>query len=114
MTLMLSLTTVVMIETIFLKLLTDSKRPTPSWATKFSNFLSNNFIMKFFIDSPFEELETDKKKEIALTSAVVGEASVEAGAVEVPKSDWTIFSRFVDRTLFIALIAAFFIAGFKI
>lgn len=78
--------------------------------------------MKFFVASPFEEFEIDKKvMEMKAPSEDDGEEEGEASApveaaevVELSNNDWTIFSRFIDRTLFLVLIAAFLIMEFSV
>jgi hypothetical protein len=103
MSFMLVLTTIVFLETIFLKLLIQVQ-DSPLCVQKLSNFLSTNSVLKYFIVAPFETIAVEGElNEVA--AEIEHEPSVETFKIpENPKCNWNIFCRFVDRALFAVLI----------
>lgn len=110
MSLMLILTTIVFVESIFLKLMTKSNRSPPLWMQSFSNFMSQNITMKYFVAAPFDAIELKTEPLPIPNSTSEGndeEPSVETIKKEEPVNDWIIFCRFMDRIFFIALIICY-------
>jgi hypothetical protein len=108
MTMMIILTTVVLIETILLKVITTSQHIPPTWVRIFFKFLSENPILKFFISVPFESMKTesgDKENSELIASSDNDERETSLG--DTSNACWTVFCRFSDRLLFIALVICY-------
>lgn len=111
MSLMLVSATIVLTETVSLKLLMQSNRSSPKWVKSFSDFLSENYIMKCFVLAPFDIVEVEN--EIIPLPTTTSSENEEDPAVETvkneekSKNECEVFCRFIDRTLFIVLIVCY-------
>jgi hypothetical protein len=103
-------------ETIFLKMLVQSKRESPLWVQNFSKFLSTNAVLKYFTMAPFDtvQFETEPSGQPNAQSEENEEKpndhaeTVENVKIkEKPKSDYSILCRFTDRILFAVLIVCY-------
>lgn len=105
---MLILTTLVFVETILLKLLTESIAP--PWTQSYLRTLKSSVAIKYFTFSPFDDTKID-------SAATVSIDNIEESGIDQPeqqkklsqdkKEDWKILCCVIDRTLFIALAVAY-------
>lgn len=113
MSFMLAIATFVLIETIILKLMTQSKQ-TPAWVKRFTDFLVSNAVLKYFVASPIDGIEAETIIEPVDNQAndnpdATGESSSEQHKTK-PIADWMIFCRLIDRILFVALVVGYRVA----
>lgn len=95
---MLALATILLIETIVLKLLTQPNKKPPTWIRSFSKLLSTNELSKYFVYSPLDEI---------VDSYVVADETVTVRQIaKESKGCWRIFCRFIDRTFLLAFVFA--------
>lgn len=105
MTMMVALTAIVLIESIFLKVFVQSKENPPEWMKNFSKFLATNPVSKYFVFAPFDPIEIEGA---AVQEDVNNEANPEAAKVnDTSKYSGAVFCRFVDRILFFILIVCY-------
>lgn len=98
MNMMIILATIVFVETIILKFITKSCSVQPLCIK--CKFLSTNQILKYFVASPFDHIESG-----SINQATENYVEIEASQSSQPKKKnvWTIFCRFFDRVLFVVL-----------
>lgn len=97
---MFTIATICFIETIFLKILTQSK--CHPWIQNCAERLKMNKITQYFVFSPFDEVVAVPVK----FESTEDEVEVEQ-VKSKPKLDWTIVCRLIDRTFFFAFAIAF-------
>lgn len=108
---MMVLTTIVLIETILLKLIVKPNHSPPLMIQNLSKFVENNAVFKYFVVLPFEtsvvELKV-KTVEPELSNADTNDDNNDQ-LPETPKIDekieknWNTFCRITDRLCFIGL-----------
>jgi hypothetical protein len=103
---MLIMATIILIETIIIKLLIDSNISPP---TRLQNFLKTNVFFKYFVSSPFEEIDVKPIRSVQKKEESEDGPSEMPANPDKPKEDWTIFCRFIDRFMF-AVCAVFYAA----
>lgn len=110
MSMMLISTTFVFIETILMKLVTQSWKVPPLWIQKFTAFLLANEVTKYLLGSPFDDADRKTLKEPPSPPTDVSETESESPARNPEEKlkdesfeDWTHICRLIDRIVFVVL-----------
>ena len=91
--LMLLLSTFIFVESIMIKVIIFHYPSPPLWIQKFSEFLEKSVYYKYFVASPFDDLEVEDAAKIEFNDKM--------------KKSWVTFYRVTDRLIFLSFIPIF-------